>query len=106
MPIFLHILPAPLYTVAIARLSSLWPYKKSSLLLFQPSLYSEFNFIVGSKFLFHLGHLCLDRTSESHLAPGQDYVAVPPSAFPPMFLLSQRRCEDARCHGGDRRFWL
>jgi hypothetical protein len=33
-------------------------------------------------------------------------VVVTPSAFPPVFLLSQRRCADARCREGDRRFWL
>jgi hypothetical protein len=43
------------------------------------------------------------------LTPGHDYrqcVAVPPDAFPLLFLLSQRRCADVRCHGGDRRFSL
>jgi len=36
----------------------------------------------------------VDRTGENRLAPGQDYrqgVAVPPDAFPAMFLL---------CHSG------
>jgi len=36
--------------------------------------------------------------------PGQDYkqvMAVPPSAFPPMLLLSQWWCADAHCCGGD-----
>jgi hypothetical protein len=37
-----------------------------------------------------LGPLSVDRTCKKCLAPGQDYrqgVAVPPNAFPPMFML-------------------
>jgi len=51
----------------------------------------------------------VERTGENCLVPGQDYmqgVAVPPNALPPMFLLSQQQCADARCSRGDRCFWL
>jgi hypothetical protein len=43
------------------------------------------------------------------MVPGQNYswgIAVPPNAFPAMLLLSQWRCADTYCHGGDRRFRL
>jgi hypothetical protein len=46
-----------------------------------------------------LGPRWVDRAGENLLAPGQDYrpvVAVPPNGFPSMFLLSKRRCADAR----------
>jgi hypothetical protein len=46
----------------------------------------------------------VDLRGENRLTPGQNYrrdVTVPPSTFPAMSLLSQRRCVDARCRGGD-----
>jgi hypothetical protein len=46
----------------------------------------------------------VDLTGENHLEPGQDYrqsVALPPNAFPPMYLLSQQRCVDVSCRGAD-----
>jgi len=49
----------------------------------------------------------VNLTDEDRLATGQDNrrdVAVPPNAFPPLYLLLQQRCADARCRGGDRRF--
>jgi len=45
---------------------------------------------------------------ENYLVPVQDYkwgVAVPPNAFPPMFLTSQQRA-DVCCCGRHRSFWL
>jgi len=70
---------------------------------------STINFIIGSKCFFLLGPLRLSQTGENPLEPCQNYrqrVAVPPNEFPPMFLLSQLRYADARCHGGDRQTLL
>jgi hypothetical protein len=74
----------------------------------RPAIVAQnFNFVIGSKIFSLLGPISVDRTGENRLMSGQDYsrdVAAPPNAFPPLFLLSQQRCADARCRGGDRRF--
>jgi len=49
----------------------------------------------------------VNRTGGNSLTPGQNYrqdVAVPHIVFTQMFLLSQRWCTEAPCHGVDRRF--
>jgi hypothetical protein len=105
--IFLHILPAPPYIVAVAPAASCI-FNKSLRMHVQPSLHKKLNFLVGCKYFPSQG-LLVDRTGENRLAPCQDCrwgVAVPPNAFLLMFLLSQWRRADTRCHGGNIRFWL
>jgi hypothetical protein len=51
IPIFLHILPAPLYTIISLGQLHYGPFIKRLWLLAQSSLHEKFNFIVGSKSL-------------------------------------------------------
>jgi hypothetical protein len=92
------------YTVASAQATSLCPFQESLWLLFQPSLYLV---SLGLIFFFLLGSPCVDRRGENRLTPGQNYrrvVVIPPSAFSPMFLLSQQRCAEMRFREGDESF--
>jgi hypothetical protein len=83
MPLFLHTLPTPLYMAAIALSVSLYSVLKSLWLLVQAIIAQKVTLGSGSGLL------------------GGGSVAVPSNTFPPMFLLSQWRCVDARCRGGD-----
>jgi hypothetical protein len=84
--------------------SFIMPFQKFLWLLFPSSLHKSFDFIVVLNLLPPRASLSGPKWWKSHGAKS-DYrrgVAVPPNAFPPMFLLSQRRYADVRCLGSDR----
>jgi hypothetical protein len=55
IPMFLHILPAALHTIAIAREASLCPFQKHFVFARPAMVTKKFNFIVGSVSFFLLG---------------------------------------------------